>query len=76
MIRKYLYNIIIPSIEIDSYLENCLNKLEDQTYKNFFVTIVLDKKKFKKKYKFKIIKLVTGKINMSKKRNIGARVKK
>ena len=77
MIRKYLYNIIIPSIEIDSYLENCLNKLEDQTYKNFFVTIVLDKKvSLKKKYKFKIIKLVTGKINMSKKRNIGARVKK
>ena len=77
MIRKYLYNIIIPSIEIDNYLENCLIKLEDQTYKNFFVTIVLDKKdSLKKKYKFKIVKLISGKINMSKKRNIGARVKK
>ena len=38
-------NIIIPSITFSKELEYCLNKLNKQTYKNFFVTIVLNKKK-------------------------------
>ena len=70
--RQYLFNIIIPSIKIDKYLINCLNKLQNQSYKNFFVTIVLDKQDSLNKYSYKINKLVTGKINMSKKRNIAA----
>lgn len=41
-------NIIIPSITFSKELEYCLNKLNKQTYKNFFVTIVLNKKSKKK----------------------------
>lgn len=68
--KKYSFNIIIPSIKIDSLLTNCLNKLQSQSYKKFFVTIVLDKNNILKKYNYKINKLVTGKSNMSVKRNI------
>ena len=70
--RQYVFNIIIPSIRIDKYLINCLNKLQNQSYKKFFVTIVLDQEDSLDKYNYKINKLVTGKINMSKKRNIAA----
>ena len=70
--RQYLFNIIIPSIKIDKYLINCLKKLQDQSYKKFFVTILLDHNGSLNKYSYKINKLVTGKINMSKKRNMAA----
>ena len=72
--RQYIFNIIIPSIKIDKYLINCLKKLQNQTYKNFFVTILLDyNHSLNKKYNYEIKKLVTGKINMSKKRNLAAK---
>ncbi len=41
-------NIVIPSIELSEELKNCLIKLNNQRYKFFFVTIVLD---FKNKNK-------------------------
>ena len=37
-------NIIIPSITLSSELINCLTKFNNQSYRNFFVTIVLDYK--------------------------------
>ena len=62
-------NIIIPSIEITQELKKCLKGINKLNYKKFMVTIVLDKNNKKKfpKFKFKINKLVVGKINMSKK---------
>ena len=49
-----------------------INKIN---YSNFFVTIVLDRNSRNKlpKFKYKVKKLVVGKINMSKKRNIAAK---
>ena len=35
-------NIVIPSIQLSEELVYCLQKLNNQTYKNFFVTLVLD----------------------------------
>lgn len=70
--KQFLFNIIIPSIKVDKHLINCLNKLQNQSYKKFFVTIILDQNDFFNKYNFKINKIVTGKTNMSKKRNIAA----
>ena len=68
-------NIIIPSIQLSSELIFCLIKLNNQTYKNFFVTIVLDlDNKIKiPKLKYKINLLVSGKKNMSYKRNLGVK---
>ena len=72
--KRFLFNVIIPSIKIDNYLNNCLEKLQKQSYKNFYVTIILDQKgSLIKNYRFKVKKLITGKVNMSKKRNIGAK---
>ena len=48
------FNIVIPSIELSEELIHCLQKLNQQTYKNFFVTIVLDFKNKKKKTKIKL----------------------
>ena len=70
------FNIIIPSITIDSRLLRCLNGIQKLNYKNFFVTLVLDDNKniYKfKKFKFKIKILTSKKINMSKKRNLAAK---
>ena len=68
-------NIIIPSVDISDELIKCLKEINKIIYKNFYVTIVLDKKGKKKlpKSKYKINKLVVGKINMSKKRNLAAK---
>ena len=56
MKKRNLANVIIPSIEISEDLINCLSELNKLKYKNFFVTIVLDKKNSQslKKYKFKL----------------------
>ena len=70
------FNIIIPSISLDSELLSCLQKINKINYKNFFVTIVLDKGKNTlraKDYKFKINFLISKKKNMSAKRNLGAK---
>ena len=68
---KKKVNIIIPSITINSELLKCLKEINKIYYSNFFVTIVLNyDSKFKlPTFKYKIKKLVSGKINMSKKRN-------
>lgn len=73
MINKF--NIIIPSIQLSKELLFCLKKLENQSYKNFFVTIVLDKKNFKNKpkFKFKLNIVIVGKKTMSYKRNYAAK---
>jgi len=72
---KELVNIIIPAIELDDELLKCLKEINKINYSNFFVTIVLDHDSKNKltKFKYKINKLVVGKINMSKKRNIAVK---
>ena len=69
------FNIVIPSIQLSEELIYCLSKLNNQTYKNFFVTIVLDfENKIKlPKLKYKLKKLISGKKNMSFKRNLGVK---
>ena len=69
-------NIIIPSIGIDNRLLRCLDGISTQSFKRFFVTIVLDEIKNKlllKKYKFKINIIQSPKETMSKKRNLAAK---
>ncbi len=68
-------NIIIPAIKIDDELLKCLNEINKINYSNFFVTIVLDhnEENWLPKLKYKIHKLIVGKINMSKKRNMAAK---
>ena len=68
-------NIIIPAIKIDEELLTCLKEINKIKYSNFFVTIVLDydEYSFLPKFKYKIHKLIVGKINMSKKRNLAAK---
>ena len=68
-------NIVIPSIQLSEELVYCLEKLNNQTYKNFFVTIVLDFNNKKKlpKLKYKLNTLISGKKNMSYKRNFGVK---
>ena len=74
MVQKKI-NIIIPSVKISEELIVCLKGIDKLNYKNFIVSIVLDKKNKKKlpKTKFKTHIIVSGKINMSEKRNIAAR---
>lgn len=68
-------NIIIPAIELNDELLKCLKKINKINYSNFFVTIILDRKVKRKlpKFKYKINKMVVGKINMSKKRNLAVK---
>ena len=68
-------NIIIPAIKQDEELLKCLKEINKISYNNFFVTIILDQSTKEKlpKVKYKINKLIVGKINMSKKRNMAAR---
>ena len=68
-------NIIIPSIQLSQELIFCLKKIEKQKFRNFFVTIVLDKKNFKlkPKFNFKLNILIVGKKSMSYKRNFAAK---
>tara|TARA_B100001971_G_scaffold71881_1_gene66258 strand:+ start:427 stop:1434 length:1008 start_codon:yes stop_codon:yes gene_type:complete len=68
-------NIIIPAIELGDELLNCLKEISKINYSNFFVTIVLDQNVKSKlpKFEYKINKMVVGKINMSKKRNLAAK---
>ena len=68
-------NIVIPSIQLSEELVYCLEKLNNQTHKNFFVTIVLDFNNKKKlpKLKYRLNKLISGKKNMSYKRNFGVK---
>ena len=65
-------NIIIPAIRLDAELLKCLKEINKLSYNNFFVTIVLDYKFSKKlpRFKYKIKKMIVGKTNMSKKRNM------
>tara|TARA_B100000787_G_C16175931_1_gene289016 strand:- start:572 stop:1585 length:1014 start_codon:yes stop_codon:yes gene_type:complete len=66
-------NIVIPSVQVSKELIYCLKKLNDQVYKNFFVTIVLDidNKIILPKLKYKLNKVISKRQNMSFKRNLG-----
>ena len=68
-------NIVIPSVQLSTELIYCLKKLNNQTYKNFFVTIVLDfNNKIKlPKLKYKLNTLISRQKNMSYKRNLGVK---
>ena len=67
------FNVVIVSKEVSADVLYCLNKLNTQTYKNFFVTVVVDTRYKKKipKFKFKTYVVVSKNKNMSYKRNIG-----
>ena len=69
--KNKIFNIVIPSLTLSSELTNCLLKFNNQKYKNFFVTIILDYKNKKKipKLNYKLNILVVGKKTMSFKRN-------
>tara|TARA_Y100000590_G_C15701273_1_gene1006871 strand:- start:959 stop:1969 length:1011 start_codon:yes stop_codon:yes gene_type:complete len=68
-------NIIIPAIELNDELVKSLTEINKINSSNFFVSILLDKKSKKKlpKLKYAVKKIIVGKINMSKKRNIAAK---
>ena len=68
-------NIIIPAVKVDEEVLKCLVEINKIKYHNFFVTVVLDHTQGKKlpRLRYKINKLISGKINMSKKRNIAAK---
>ena len=69
-------NIIIPSIGIDNRLLRCLDGISRQSFKRFFVTIVLDETKNKlllKKYKFKINIIQSPKENNVKKKKFSGK---
>ena len=72
---KSKINIVIPSVQLSDELIHCLIKLNNQTNKNFFVTIVLDYENKKKLpvLKYNLNKLISGKKNMSYKRNLGVK---
>jgi len=72
---KKKVNIIIPAITINLELLKCLKEINKIHYSNFFVTIVLnhDSKTKLPKFKYKINKLIAGKVNMSKKRNVAVK---
>ena len=72
---KELVNIIIPAVELNDELLKCLREINKINYSNFFATIILDRDLKNKlpKFRYKINKLIVGKINMSKKRNIAVR---
>lgn len=40
--ENYKISIIIPTYNIENYIENCINSIKDQTYKNIEVIIVDD----------------------------------
>lgn len=69
------FNIVIPSLTLSLELINCLLKFNNQKYKNFFVTIVLDYKNKNKipKLNYKLNILIVGKRTMSFKRNHAVR---
>ena len=69
------FNIVIPSLTLSTELINCLIKFNNQKYKNFFVTIVLDYKNKNKipKLNYKLNILIVGKRTMSFKRNHAVR---
>jgi GT2 family glycosyltransferase len=79
--KKKTVNVVIPSIEISKDLIKCLSELNKLKYKNFFVTIVLDKKNNHKlrNYNFKLNKIFIKKksfkkrANMSRKRNLAVK---
>jgi GT2 family glycosyltransferase len=68
-------NIIIPSITISSELIRCLRGIDHLSYKNFIVTIIIDHDNKKKlpKFNFVLKKIITGKVFMSRKRNLAAK---
>jgi GT2 family glycosyltransferase len=74
-VRKKKINIVIPSLTVSSELINCLLKFNNQRYKNFFVTIVLDFSNKKKipNLNYKLNILIVGNKTMSFKRNLGVK---
>ena len=61
-----LINIIIPAIELNDELLKCLKEINKINYSKFITTIVLDSDSNRKlpRLKYKLKKLVVGKINM------------
>ena len=68
-------NIIIPAIRLDNEVFKCLKEINKIKYRSFLVTLVFDyayKKKIPR-FRYKINQIISGKINMSKKRNIATK---
>lgn len=76
--KKPLVSVIIPTLNEEKYLENCLKFIKNQDYKGKYEIIVADCKskdktlKIAKKYADKIV--VTEKRRASAARNVGAKV--
>tara|TARA_B100002051_G_C16738037_1_gene642484 strand:- start:66 stop:1109 length:1044 start_codon:yes stop_codon:yes gene_type:complete len=68
-------NIIIPVRKISTILINTIKNLEKQTFKNFIVTILVDRKHYINNFKLKKVKVIDlfGSKNMSFKRNYAAK---
>ena len=75
MSQEKKINIVIVSKDVSSDVLNCLDKLNNQKYKNFFVTLVIDNKYNKKlpKSKYKTNILISQHKNMSYKRNLAVK---
>ena len=76
----FTFNVIIPTIRVNKLLIKCVQNCIEQTYNNFIVTIIIEdlhntnviRKLFEdNKTKYKIIK--STQLNISEKRNIGAK---
>ena len=72
------FNVVVPTIKANYLLHNCVKKLELQTYKNFILTIVLEKKDGLFEFKNYLNKtnlsyniIISTEKNISRKRNIG-----
>ena len=69
-------NIVIPAITLNKELIECLHSINKIKSKNFFVTIIFDyltDKDINLKLNFKYNLIISGRINMSKKRNIAVK---
>lgn len=72
MKNKVKFSIIIPVREFNHYLEECIGHIENQSYQNFEIIVLLNK--INKKIRNKNIRVFeTGDINPGDKRDLGAK---
>ena len=68
------FSIVIPARRIDDFLKESMHYFLNQTYKDFEIIILSDTKE---KYKFPKTRIInTGKLILSKKRELGAQIAK
>ncbi|KKS96073.1 MAG: glycosyl transferase [Candidatus Gottesmanbacteria bacterium GW2011_GWA2_43_14] len=70
-LERFKFSVIIPFKSINPYVQQCLNHLKKQSYQNFEIILLPDKKE-KIIYK-NVISLATGSIGPAEKRDLGAK---